>query len=47
MLTQKQNLSFVLIDKDEHITNKSKKYKKVYKLFQIIKKSYIFCTTAI
>lgn len=37
MLTQKQNLSFVLIDKDEHITNESKKYKKVYKLFQIIK----------
>lgn len=29
MLTQKQNLSFVLIDKDEHITNKSKKYKNI------------------
>lgn len=42
MLTQKQYPSFVLIDKDEHITNKSKKiykYKKEYKLFQIIKKS--------
>lgn len=42
MLTQKQYLSFVIIDKDKHITNKSKKiykYKKVYKLFQIIKKS--------
>lgn len=26
MLTQKQCLSFVLIDKGKHITNKSKKY---------------------
>lgn len=26
MLTQKQFLCFVLIDKDKHITNKSKKY---------------------
>lgn len=29
MLTQKQYLSFVLSDKDEHITNKSKKYKNI------------------